>query len=188
MVIFKSPDEYKPGDILIPHKLIRRRVKEVAGEISKKYKDRDLLVVGVLKGAFRLTSDLINDLHEMGVKDLHITFITVKSYPTGMVSENESKLVHEMDIHPEGRHVLVVDDILDTGKSLHLISTYIKSKGAKSVETFAFLDKPERRTVEFSADYVGVEIPNLWVQGYGMDTDEIGRAEPNIIVGPHRYK
>ncbi|HZJ18491.1 MAG TPA: hypoxanthine phosphoribosyltransferase [Patescibacteria group bacterium] len=186
MLKFKPIEQYKPGQVLIPHSIIRKRVKEIAKEISKDYQNKELLIVGVLKGAYRLISDFTNDLHKQGLNNINLSFLTLRSYSDGKIS-GEVRLSQDIDIHPEGKHVLVVDDILDTGKSLSFITKLIKAKGAKSIKTFALLDKPSRRINNFHADYVGITIPNVWVQGYGMDTDEIGRAEPNVIIGPYRY-
>ena len=186
MIKFKSPQDYKPGEILIPHLIIRERIKEIAGEVVGDYKDKELLVVGVLKGAYKLISDFTHDLHEQGLNNICLSFLTLRSYSDG-TSSRETNLSQDIDINPKGKHVLVVDDILDTGKSLEFITKLIKSKGAKSVKSFVLLDKPSRRAYNFHADYIGITIPNIWVQGYGMDTDEVGRAEPNIIVGPYKY-
>ncbi|MBU2632186.1 hypoxanthine phosphoribosyltransferase [Patescibacteria group bacterium] len=186
MIKFKPVKQYKPGEILIPHAIIKTRIKEIAREITKDYRNKELLIVGVLKGAYKLISDFTHDLHEQGLKNISLCFLSTRSYSDGTVS-GKIKLLQDIDIHPQGKHVLVVDDILDTGKSLKFITELIKSKGAKSLKTFAFLDKPSRRINNFKADYVGITIPNVWVQGYGMDTDEIGRTEPNIIVGPYKY-
>lgn len=184
----KSVDKYKPGDILISNKLIRKRVKEVALEIAESYKNKQIVVVGVLKGAYRLTCDLTEELHILGLTNLTLAFITVKSYPTGTVSQNAAKIINALDIDPKNKNILIIEDIIDTGRSLNLIKSIIKKGGPKSVKSFALIDKPSRRIVKCSADYIGFEIPNIWIQGYGMDTDEIGRAEPNIIVGPHKYR
>jgi len=185
---FKKAQEYKKGDVLIPHELIQKRIKEIASEIAPKYKGKKLLMVGVLKGAFKMTGDLALELHVQGLTDLEISFITMKSYFTGTKAEYEPQIVQDMDINPGKRHVLLLDDILDTGKSLQFVYKLIKDKGAVSVESFVLLDKPARRIVDYKADYVGFTIPNVWVQGYGIDTGEIGRAGPNIIVGPYKYK
>jgi hypoxanthine phosphoribosyltransferase len=185
---FKKPQEYKPGDVLIPQAIIQERIKELSAEIAEKYKGRQLLIVGVLKGAFKIVADLTSELHRQGVTDLEISFITMKSYPDGTKAKYEPRIVQDMDISSEGRPVLLVDDVLDTGRSLAVVHKLIKSRGAISVESFALVDKPERRQVDYKADYVGFTIPNIWLQGYGMDTAEFGRAEPNIIVGPHKYQ
>ncbi|MCL4415233.1 MAG: hypoxanthine phosphoribosyltransferase [Actinobacteria bacterium] len=187
MINFKSPNEYESGDILIPNSVIKERIREIAEKVREDFKNKDLLIVGVLKGAFKLVSDFTQELHELGFHHLHISFIALKSYPTGTVAQREAKLTKDLDVDPSGRDVLIVDDILDTGKSLSLITDIIRKKGAKSIKSFVLLDKPERREVNFTADYIGIKIPNIWVQGYGMDTEETGRAEPNIIVGPFKY-
>jgi hypoxanthine phosphoribosyltransferase len=185
---FKDPQEYKPGDILIQHKIIQERIKELSAEIAEKYKGKRLLIVGVLKGAFKIMSDLTSELHKQGLTDLEISFITMKSYPDGTKAKYEPRIVQDMDISSEGRPVLLVDDVLDTGRSLEIVDKLIKSRGAVSVESFALVDKPERRQIDYKANYVGFTIPNIWLQGYGMDTAELGRGEPNIIVGPHKYQ
>jgi len=186
LIKFKPTEQYKPGEILISHTIIRERIKEVAEEVAVDYQNKELLIVGVLKGAYKLISDFTHDLHEQGLNNICLSFLTLRSYSEGTTSK-ETKLSQDVDIHPEGKHVLIVDDILDTGKSLEFVTELIKSKGAKSIKSFVLLDKPSRRVYNFHADYVGITIPNIWVQGYGMDTDEVGRAEPNIIVGPYKY-
>ena len=184
---FKNANDYKLGDILMPHELIQSKIKELAAVITQKYKGQKLLIVGMLKGAFKIMDDLTSELHRQGLTDLQISFITMKSYPNGTKAKYEPQIVQDMDISPEGRQVLLVDDVLDTGKSLQVIHKLIKSRGAALVESLALVDKPDRRQVDYKADYVGFTIPNIWLQGYGMDTGEIGRGEPNIIVGPFSY-
>ncbi len=185
---FKKAEDYKPGDVLISYEFIQERIKQLSFEIAGKYKDKQLLIVGVLKGAFKIVADLTSELHKRGLTDLEISFITMKSYPDGTKAKYEPRIVQDMDISSEGRPVLLVDDVLDTGRSLQVVHKLIKSRGALSVESFALVDKPERRQVDYKADYVGFSIPNIWLQGYGMDTAELGRAESNIIVGPHKYQ
>jgi hypoxanthine phosphoribosyltransferase len=184
---FKRAQDYKPGEILIPHEFIQERIKELGVVIAKKYKGKKLLIVGVLKGAFKITADLTSELHRQGLTDLEISFITMKSYLTGTRADYEPKIVQDMDMNPDKRYVLLLDDVLDTGRSLQIVHELIKTRRAISVESFVLLDKPERRKVDYKADYVGFTIPNVWVQGYGMDTQEIGRGEPNIIAGPYKF-
>ena len=99
--------------------------------------------------------------------------------------KQRGQILHDMDISSAGRHTLLVDDILDTGKTLWVIDALIRGRDAASVASAVLLDKPSRRKVAYEADYVGFEIPDLWVQGYGMDSDEIGRAGQDIIKGPY---
>jgi hypoxanthine phosphoribosyltransferase len=180
--------QYKHGEVIISNDLIQIRLKELAVLISQEYKGKKLLVVGILKGAFKLIADLTSELHKQGLTDLEISFITLKSYPDGTKAKYEPKIVQDMDINPEGRHVLLVDDVLDSGRSLQIIHKLIDSKKAKSIASLALVDKPEKRQVDYKTDYVGFTLPDIWLQGYGMDTGEVGRAEPNIIAGPHTYK
>lgn len=182
-----SNSEYKSGDVLISRQQIQKKLQEITLEISKKYKGQRLIIVGVLKGAFKLVADLTSELHQQGLTDLEISFITLKSYPDGTKAKYEPQIVQDMDINPEGRSVLLVDDVLDTGRSLQVVHRLIESRKAKSVESLALVDKPDRRQVNYKANYVGFTIPDIWIQGFGMDTGEIGRADPNIIVGPHKY-
>ena len=184
---FKKANEYKPGEILIPHEFITERIKELASNIAGKYKGQKLLIVGILKGAFKITADLTSELHRQGLTGLEISFITMKSYPDGTKAKYEPQIVQDMDISPEGRIVLLLDDVLDTGRSLEVVHRLIKDRGVKSVESFVLVDKPDRRQVSYKADYVGFTIPDVWIQGYGMDTGEVGRGEPNIIAGPYTY-
>jgi len=182
-----SSSQHKPGTVLISSEQIQKRLEELASEISKKYNGHKLLVVGILKGAFKLTADLTSELHKQGLTDLEISFIAIKSYPDGTKAKYEPRIVQDMDLSPEGRSVLLVDDVLDTGRSLQVVHKLIESKKAKSVESFALVDKPERRQVNYKADYVGFTLADIWLQGYGMDTVEVGRADSNIIVGPYEY-
>jgi hypoxanthine phosphoribosyltransferase len=181
-----NDSKYQPGDILIPHEEIQKEMEELALEIAKKYKGQKLIVVGILKGAFKLTADLTSKLHEQGLTDLEISFIFMRSY-SGTNAGERLEILQDMDVDPRGRHVLIIDDILDSGRSLKEASDLIKLKGAASVESFVLLDKKEGRVVEYEADYVCFKIPKVWVQGFGMDTDGIGRADKNVIVGPYKY-
>ncbi len=184
---FRSPEQYLPGEVLISHEQIQERLEEMSEEIAKKYKGDKLLVLGVLKGAFRITADLAGMLHDKGLTDLELSFITIRSYPTGTQAVSEPRIIQDMDLNPLDRHVLIVDDVSDTDRTLQVVDQLTRSRGASSVETLTLLDKPARREVDFNPTYTGFTIPNIWVQGYGMDTDELGRAEKNVIVGPYDY-
>lgn len=184
---FKPAKEYKPGDIIVPYTLIRKRIKELAKEIVKKYKNKKLLVVGILKGGYKTTSVLFEELHKAGLTDAQLSFVTLRSYGAGTEALEGPKIVHDIDLSPKGRNILLVDDILDTGRTLKLLQDIMNDRGAASVSSFVLIDKPERREVKCFATYTGFAVPNLWLQGFGMDTDEVGRADPNIIVGPFEY-
>ncbi len=184
--MFKTPDEYKISEIIISEKEIEDRINELAKDLVKKYKDKKLIIVGILKGAAIVTTNLLIKLHKMGLTDIELSFIRVKSYMHGTTAIQEPEMILDIDINIKNRNLLLIDDICDTGKSLEFVKNIFLKKDPKSVETFVLLDKPERRKVRFIPDYIGFSIPDVWVQGYGMDTDEIGRGELNIIKGPYK--
>ncbi|RKY39113.1 MAG: hypoxanthine phosphoribosyltransferase [Candidatus Omnitrophota bacterium] len=162
-------------DVLISEQRIKRRVRELAEEISSEYKHKDLLLLGILKGAFIFLADLVRALNIPSRCD----FIKVRSYV-----ERESSGKIEIDFFPavEGEDVLLVEDIIDTGLTINRIKEEIRKSGAKSVRLCALLDKPERRKEEVSIDYLGFSIPNRFVVGYGLDYNERFRNLPYIGV------
>jgi hypoxanthine phosphoribosyltransferase len=187
-VHFKSPQEYVPGEVILSAEQIDTRLTEMAQEVAEKYAPGDrLVVVGLLKGAFMVTPILAAKLHEAGLTDVEVSFMTIKSYSDGTTATSEPKIVQDMDINPHGRKVLLVDDIADTRRSLKVASNLIRDKGVESVETLVLLDKPDRQEVDFTPDYIGFTIPDIWVQGMGMDTNEGGRCDRRIITGPYVY-
>lgn len=185
-MIFKEPHEYKPGDILISHTEIDRQIHHIAAQISHEYKEKKLLVIAVMKGSFMVLADLIRALHTAGLHDLTVSAVTVGSYGGDTVSNKKPKFKHEVDIDVKDRHILLVEDIIDTGHTIQFVKETLTEKGAASIKCFSLLSKPSRREVPVEAEYVGFVIPNVWVQGYGLDTDEWGRGNPEVIVGPIR--
>lgn len=182
-IIFRSSEQYKPGDVVIKKEDIAERIKELALDIAKDFAGKRLLVIGILKGAFILTADLARELHTAGLTDFEVSFMTVKSYRAGTTSSGVPDIKNDLDIDCRNRGMLLVDDIFDTGKSIQAIHKKLIEQGARSVKSLVLLSKPGRKEVSYTPDYVGFSIPNLWVEGYGMDTNEYGRGEPNIIIG-----
>lgn len=185
---FKSQKQYKPGDILIPNKEILARIKVIAVDIAKNYKGKNLLVIGLLKGAYRTTAALVEQLHIAGITDIDVDFMRVQNYGSETTASGKPKLLQDMYQNPKGRHLLVVDDILETGESLDLALSLLDKRKPASVSSFVLLEKEGTRKVSFSTTYRGFLIPKVWVQGFGMDSKEVGRGDPNIIVGPHNYQ
>lgn len=181
---FREAQEYKQGDILISSGVIQSRLEEMASDIVNRFYGQRVIVTGILKGAFMVMADLTRALHTAGLDDFTTSFMTVSSYGSGTESSRNIRLISPMDVDPRDRHVLLVDDIFDTTYSLQFCDAYARERGALSVVTFALLSKPERHETEYKADYIGFKIPNVWAQGYGMDTDQFGRGDPNIVVGP----
>jgi len=184
---FKNPEMYKPGYIIIPSNEIEERLDELAGQLVKDYKGEKVLLVGLLTGAAWITVDLLSRLHGRGVTDAQMTFMKVSSYHNGEIAAYEPRIEYDMLINPQAREILLIDDIADTGKTLAAVSALLHNKGAKRVKSFVLVDKPPRREVSFQPDYVGFAIPNVWVQGRGMDSDGFGRGDPQIRKGPYFY-
>jgi len=165
--------------LLIKEDDIRRRVRELGKEIERDFSGtKDLVVVGLLKGAFVFVADLIREID----LPLQVDFLWVSSYGQLMESSGVIKIVKDLDTDIEGRDVLLVDDILDTGITMKEIYEFLKMKGPRVLKTCVFLDKKERRKVDFSADYVGFEVPDKFLVGYGLDWGEMGRNLPGIYA------
>ncbi|MEJ2567436.1 MAG: hypoxanthine phosphoribosyltransferase [candidate division WOR-3 bacterium] len=166
---------------LISEKDIATRVKELVKEISKDSKGKDLFVIGILKGSFMFLSDLLRLLY---IHKIHpsLDFITVESYGSEKVSSGKLKMLRDITTNIENKWVLIVDDILDTGRTLAFAKDYFQKRNPASIKTCVFLDKPERRVNKFKADYVGFEIPDKFVIGYGMDYDNLFRELPYVAI------
>ncbi|MGH9463196.1 MAG: hypoxanthine phosphoribosyltransferase [Vicinamibacteria bacterium] len=162
--------------VLIEEVSIQKRVEQLAEEISRDYRGSDLHVVGVLRGAYQFTRDLST---KMGLPHT-VDYISVASYGQGTTSSGTLQLRMDMTQPVEGKHVLLVDDIVDTGLTLNWLLDYLKSRRPQSVRTCCFLDKPSRRQIEVPTDYVGFPIEDVFVIGYGLDYQEKYRDLPFI--------
>jgi hypoxanthine phosphoribosyltransferase len=165
-------------EVLIPAKDIQNRIRELGAEIARDYSGRSPLLIGVLKGAFLFLSDL------MRAADipLNVEFMAISSYGAEMRSSGEVRILKDLDVAIEGRDILVVEDIVDTGLTLSYLLANLKSRGAASVKLAALLDKYERREKEVAIDYLGFKIPDKFVVGYGLDFAERYRNLPFIAV------
>ena len=170
---------YHVEDVLITPRQLERRVDELARELAAGVRSDNLVVIGILRGSFIFLADLVrwfamNDLHP------RIDFMIMESYGHGTTPEKEPKVTRDCTVDLAGADVVVVDDILDTGRTLQKAVAHLKGKGAKSVRTCALLDKPSRRAVPFEADFVGFKIEDAFVVGYGLDYDGRHRELPHI--------
>ena len=165
-------------DILLSKQIIRRRIKELAAVIAGEYRGKDLLVVGILKGAFVFMSDLIR---EMKIP-CTIDFVRIASYGAKKETSGKIMLTKDLETPVKGRDLLVVEDIVDTGLTLANLVEIIKQRQPASLKVCVLLDKPKRRVVPFSADYVGFSIPDEFVVGYGLDCDEKYRYFPDVRI------
>jgi len=165
-------------EILITTEEIVERIRELGAEIARDYSGRTPLLIGVLKGACLFLSDLMRAIDI----PLNVEFMAISSYGAEMRTSGEVRIMKDLDVAIEGRHILVVEDIVDTGLTLSYLLANLKSRGAASVKLVALLDKYERREKEVAIDYLGFQIPDKFVVGYGLDFAEQYRNLPFIAV------
>lgn len=165
-------------DILYSREQISAKVKELGLRISQDYKGKDLLVIGVLKGAFVFMADLIREID----LPLELDFISVSSYGASTMSSGEVRIVKDLDYPLEGKDVLLVEDIIDTGLTLNYIREIFKKRNPRSVKICCLLDKPSRRESPVRAEYVGFSIEDHFVVGYGLDYAGKYRNYPAVCI------
>ena len=153
------------GDTIVAAEDLERRVRELGEEISRDYEGRDLVLIGVLKGAVLFIADLMREL----TVPCEVDFMAVSSYGSATDSSGVVRILKDLDASIEGRDVLLVEDIVDSGLTLHYLLKSLKARDPRSLEVCALLTKPERRRVELPIRYVGFEIPNRFAIGYGLD-------------------
>ena len=171
--------------ILISQEEIQVRCKELGKELTEIYQNTNPLVVGVLKGAVPFMADIVRSIDTY----LELDFMDVSSYGNATVSSGEVKIVKDLDTNVEGRDLLIVEDIIDSGRTLAYLVDLFKYRKAKSVKIVTLLDKPEGRVVNIEADYVGFNVPNEFVVGYGLDYAEAYRNLPYIgVLKPSVYQ
>ena len=171
---------HKVTETLLTEEEIRSKVKELGKKIESDFQGEDLLVVGILKGACVFVSDLIRNIN----LDVNMDFMSVSSYGKATQSSGTVRILKDLDVDIEGKNVLIVEDIIDTGLTLKNLFETLKTRNPKSLKLCTLLDKPERRTVDIAVDYVGFVIPDKFIVGYGIDYAEKYRNLPYIgIVG-----
>ncbi|MDF2520011.1 MAG: Hpt [Clostridia bacterium] len=171
-------------EILITEEQIKAKTKELGKLITEHYRGKDLVVIGVLKGCVIFLSDLVREI------DLPLTldFMVVSSYGTATKSSGVVRIIKDLEKDIQGKDVLVVEDIVDSGLTLSYLVEYLKSRNANSVKICSLLDKPERRKAQVTIDYSGFQIPDEFVVGYGLDFAEIYRNLPFVcILKPEVY-
>jgi hypoxanthine phosphoribosyltransferase len=173
-----SPFHADVGEVLVEEAALRSRIVELGAEISADYAGRDLLLVGVLKGAIFFMADLMREL----TLPCEIDFMAISSYGAGTDSSGVVRILKDLDQNIAGRDVLVVEDIIDSGLTLSYLMRTLRARMPASLEICALLTKPERREIDVPVRYVGFEIPNRFVIGYGLDYGERYRNLPYIGV------
>jgi len=153
-------------------------VKRLASEITADYRDKTPLLIGILKGSFMFLADLVRQLDFA----LEVEFVRLSSYGSGRQTTGKVRMVQGLRSAVRGRHVLVVEDIVDTGITVAFLMDYLKKKKAASLRLCALTDKPSRRRVPVDIDYTGFEVPDKFLVGYGLDCDEKYRNLPDICI------
>lgn len=161
---------------ILDEKTINSRIVELAEEINKDYDGEELLVVPVLKGGFMIASELIKGLNVPVTLD----FVIISSYKDDTISSGNVEMIKDVDIEVTGKNVLLIDDIIDSGRTLAYLKEILNRRGPKSISICTLLDKPERREMDIDSDYVGFTIENEFVIGYGLDYKGLYRNLPYV--------
>ena len=172
---FTHPDL---AEVLLTEAQIKQRVKSLARELKAVYGDHEFTIISLINGAVMFTADLMREIDN----PVRLDCIRVSSYGANTTSIGTPQVIYSLTLDIKGRHVLLIDDILDTGKTLRLVTQLIRELNPASLRTCVLLDKKERREVEIEADFVGFTIPNKFVVGYGLDFAERYRNLPCIGV------
>lgn len=162
--------------IIVSQAEIATAVKRLAAAITKDYRDKNPLLIGVLKGSFVFLADLMRQLDF----PLEVDFIRLSSYGSGTQTSGKVKVVQELKLDIKNRHIVVVEDIIDTGVTIAFLLDYLKKKNPASLKLCALTDKPARHRVTVKIDYKGITVPDKFLVGYGLDCDEKYRNLPDI--------
>ena len=171
--------------VIVTEEQLQARIKELAAQVDKDYEGKDLLLVGVLKGAVMAVADFSRALQ----RHIDMDWMAVSSYGSGTKSSGVVRILKDLDRDITGRHVLIIEDIVDSGLTLSWLKANLESRGVGSVEILSILRKPEAAKVEVDVKYVGFDIPKDFVIGYGLDFDEKYRNLPFIaVLAKHMYE
>lgn len=165
-------------EVLYTKEEIDKRVRELADIISRDYKGKEIIMIGVLKGAFVFMADLIRYFNSPCIVD----FIRVASYGSGTVSSGKIEIKKDIETDIEGKDVLIIEDIIDTGLTISFLMDKLKERNPNSLKVCVFLDKKHRREIELNADYVGFTMDEGFVVGYGLDCNEMDRFLADVFV------
>ena len=163
-------------EVLVGEEEIEKRVRELGRDISRDYEGKDLIVVGILKGATIFMAELCKNIKLPLIMD----FMAVSSYGNSTISTGEVRIIKDLDFSVENKDVLIIEDIIDTGLTLSYLKENLLKRGAKSVKIATLLDKPDRRDIKVNIDYLGFVIPDEFVVGYGLDYGEKYRNLPYV--------
>ena len=165
------------SNVLISEEQISAKVKEIGAKISEDFKGEPVLLVGILKGSIAFMADL---MRAIDLEDVAIEFMSVSSYGSATKSSGVVKINQDLDCDIRGRNVIIVEDIIDSGLTLAYLKSYLLHRGPKSLKIATMLDKPSRRKSDIKPDYVGFEVEDVFIVGYGLDADQKYRNLPYI--------
>lgn len=165
-------------EVLLTEEQIKEKVKELATRISEDYKGKDLLVLGILKGSVIFMSDLLKEIKIPCIMD----FMAVSSYGASSESSGIVKILKDLDFEVKGKHVLIVEDIIDSGITLKYLMKYLGARNPESLEIACLLNKPDRRKEEMEVKYLGFDVPDYFLVGYGLDYAEKYRNLPYVAI------
>lgn len=169
-------------NILFSKEQIHHRVGKIAQQIASDFQNKQPIIIGVLNGSYIFMSDLTKAIWEVGLTDFQVDFVGISSYGNTKESNRQPKLTKDLKINIKDRNIIIVEDIIDSGLTVDFLIKELKKRNPRSIHTVAFLSKPAKHEIKIQIDYLGFEIKNMWVEGYGLDSAEFGRANPNIIV------
>lgn len=164
--------------VLVSREEIQKAVARIGAQITEDYRGKDLFVIGVLKGGFMFMADLVREIQI----PLQLDFIAVSSYGSSTKTSGVVRMIKDIDKPLDGKHLLIVEDIIDSGVTLKYLKEMFATRGPLSIRVCTIFDKPSRRKVEMKGDYVGIEIPDEYVIGYGLDYDGVYRNLPDLCV------
>ena len=163
-------------EILITREQLAQRVKELGQQITKDYEGEPVLLVGILRGSVPFMADIMREID----LDVTIDFMSVSSYGGSTKTSGVVRIIKDLETPIEGRNVIIIEDIIDTGLTLHYLKSYLEGRNPKSLKICSILDKPSRRKIEIKGDYVGFEVEDKFIVGYGLDFNQRYRQLPFI--------
>ncbi len=178
----KEIEEYL-GRVLVPREEIRSMVADLGARITKDYRGKELFLIGVLKGGFMFLADLVREIRI----PVEMDFIAVSSYGSSTKSSGIVQLIKDVDVPLNEKHVIIVEDIIDTGLTLTYLKDLLSARNPLSVRICTAFDKPSKRKVDLKAEYTGITVPDEYVVGYGLDFNGILRNVPDLYVLNEEY-
>ena len=178
----KEIEEYL-GRVLVPREEIRKMVADLGARITNDYRGKELFLIGVLKGGFMFLADLVREIRI----PVELDFISVSSYGSSTKSSGIVQLIKDVDVPLNEKHVIIVEDIIDTGLTLTYLKDLLSARNPLSVKICTAFDKPSRRKVDLEAEYTGITVPDEYVVGYGLDFNGILRNVPDLYVLDEKF-